>query len=145
MDIQLEKLGGKRITPIQKCDVDFETEAHSWFTEVLNKLSLNGSHVENNGTLIATATPKKSSTKKIYKGTILTNIVLNDIGSEKETHHIEIAADDLDYFPGDSIGVIPENPLHIVEPIIELLGIGHSEIFIFRQEELSAYELLKRN
>ena len=36
-------------------------------------------------------TVKKSTGKKIYQGKILTNINLNDRGSAKQTHHIEIA------------------------------------------------------
>src|SRR5215211_1999378 len=42
VDTQLEKLGGKRLLDIQKCDVDYESEAESWFDKVLNKLSSNG-------------------------------------------------------------------------------------------------------
>jgi sulfite reductase (NADPH) flavoprotein alpha-component len=143
VDAQLEKLGGKRLIDIQKCDVDYESEADSWFSQVLNKLSSNG-----NGA--ASVTPaqlipqKKTAGKKIYNGTILTNVLLNDRGSNKETHHIEIGADDIDYLPGDSLGVIPENPVSVVEPIIELLGVDREQRFTFRNEELSAIELLKK-
>jgi sulfite reductase (NADPH) flavoprotein alpha-component len=143
VDAQLEKLGGKRLIDIQKCDVDYESEADTWFSQVLNKLSSNG-----NGA--ASVTPAqlipqtKTAGKKIYNGTILTNVLLNDRGSNKETHHIEIGADDIDYLPGDSLGVIPENPVSVVEPIIELLGVDREQRFTFRNEELSAIELLKK-
>jgi sulfite reductase (NADPH) flavoprotein alpha-component len=143
VDAQLEKLGGKRLVDIQKCDVDYESDAVSWFDKVLHKLSSNG-----NGTVTtapAQLVPQKKSTgKKIYNGTILTNILLNDTGSNKETHHIEIGADDIEYLPGDSLGVIPENPLSVVEPIIELMGIDRDKRFTFRNEELSTLELLKK-
>jgi sulfite reductase (NADPH) flavoprotein alpha-component len=143
VDAQLEKLGGKRLVDIQKCDVDYESDAESWFDKVLNKLSSNG-----NGAVApvpAQIVPqRKSAGKKIYTGTILTNILLNDRGSNKETYHIEIGADDIEYLPGDSLGVIPENPLSVVEPIIELLGINREKHFTFRNEELSTLELLKK-
>lgn len=143
VDAQLEKLGGKRLIDIQKCDVDYESEAETWFDQVLNKLNSNG-----NGAVVAPAQlipQKKSAGKKIYNGTILTNILMNDRGSNKETHHIEIGADDdIDYLPGDSLGVIPENPVTVVEPIIELLGIEKEHRFTFRNEELTALELLKK-
>lgn len=141
VDAQLEKLGGKRLVPIQKCDVDFEDEAETWFSQVLVNLTSNGTAVAKpavNGQPV-----KKSSGKKIYNGAILTNINLNDRGSNKETHHIEIGAEDVEYLPGDSLGVIPENPLHIVEPIIELLNVKKSQTFSFRNEEVTAFELLK--
>lgn len=144
VDTQLEKLGGRRFVPIQKCDVDYESDAEGWFSQVLNKLTSNGSPAAapamvSNGTLV----PKKSKGKKIYNGTILTNICLNDRGSNKETHHIEIAADDVEYLPGDSLGVIPENSPKLVEQIIDLLGIDPNQTHTFRQEELTAFDLLK--
>jgi sulfite reductase alpha subunit-like flavoprotein len=104
VDSQLEKLGGKRFVPIQKCDVDYESEAEGWFGQVLNNLS------SQNATAVLPNVIKKTSGKKIYKGTILSNILLNDIGSAKETHHIEISADDVDYLPGDALGIIPIDP-----------------------------------
>lgn len=144
VDTQLERLGGKRFVPIQKCDVDYESDAEGWFTQVLEKLTTNGTPV--NAPAVGTpsvAAPKKGG-KKIYNGTVLTNICLNDRGSSKETHHIEIGADDIEYLPGDSLGVIPENPLQIVEPIIQLLDIDPNKRFSFKHEELTAFDLLKK-
>jgi len=143
VDAQLEKLGGKRLIDIQKCDVDYESDAESWFDKVLNKLSSNG-HPAGATIPVQLVPQKKSTGKKIYNGTILTNILLNDRGSQKETHHIEIAAEEIEYQPGDSLGVIPENPMHLVEPIIDLLGIDKDQRFTFRNEELLAIDLIKR-
>lgn len=143
VDAQLERLGGKRLIDIQRCDVDYESDAENWFDKVLSKLSSNGHSAA--PAIPAQLVPQKKFTgKKIYNGTILTNILLNDRGSNKETHHIEIGADDIDYLPGDSLGVIPENPATVVEPIIELLGIDREHRFNFRNEELSTFELLKK-
>ena len=41
VDEQLNKLGGNRIVPLQKCDLDFDTEADEWFTQVFNALNEN--------------------------------------------------------------------------------------------------------
>ena len=141
VDAQLEKLGGKRLLPIQKCDVDYQQEADGWFSQLLEQLSFNG-NMKGTGTVASIITAPKKTGKKIYNGSILANINLNDRGSNKETHHIEIAADDIDYLPGDSLGVIPENPLHIVEAIVELLGIDVTKTFTFRHEEVTAFDLL---
>ena len=143
VDKQLEKLGGKRIVPLQKCDVDYEDDAEGWFTQVLHQL--NSSAPAGNGQVITAPPPaKKSSGKRIYNGTVLTNINLNDRGSIKETHHLEISADNIEYMPGDSLGVIPENPLRIVEPIAELLNIDRDKTFTFRHEEVTAFDLLRK-
>jgi len=141
VDAQLERLGGRRFVPIQRCDVDFEDEAELWFSQVMTQLTSNGSTVVK--PQILTGSPVKKSGKKIYNGVVLSNINLNDRGSNKETHHIEISAENVEYLPGDSLGVIPENPLHIVEPIIDLLGVKRSQTFSFKNEEITAFELLK--
>jgi sulfite reductase (NADPH) flavoprotein alpha-component len=145
VDSRLYSLGGERIVPLIKCDVDFESDAEGWFAQVMHQLTKSAC-VNGNGsvTVSAPSVPKKSTGKKIYNGTILTNVNLNDRGSNKETHHIEIAADDIEYLPGDSLGVIPENPLRIVEPIVELLNIDRQKTFNFRSEDVTAFDLLKK-
>ncbi|HET7119595.1 MAG TPA: flavodoxin domain-containing protein, partial [Hanamia sp.] len=141
VDEQLTKLGANRISPLQKCDVDFETEADEWLNRVFNSLN------ENTGTITAvppTAVPKKAKGKKIYTGKILAHINLNDIGSNKETNHIEIEAEDVAYQPGDSIGIIPENKKYIVDQIIELTAIDPEKNIDYKDELISVYDLLHK-
>ena len=80
VDAQLQQLGGERILTLQKCDTDFESDADSWFAEVLQKLN-NAS----NGQSVTVPPVRKStrSSKKIYRGTVVKNINLNDRGSRK--------------------------------------------------------------
>lgn len=143
VDEQLNKLGGERIVPLAKLDVDYEEEAYGWFTQVMHQLS-SSAPTSNVQAVVTPSVAKKSTGKKIYNGTILTNINLNDRGSNKETHHIEIGADDIEYLPGDALGVIPENPLRVVEPIVELLNIDRQKTFTFRHEEVTAFDMLKK-
>jgi len=146
VDQQFQKLGGQRIISLQRCDTNYETEAGNWFGEVLQKLSTDNKEISSASPVAAplTITSKKSSGKKIYTGTVLTNINLNDRGSNKKTHHLEIAADDLDYRPGDSIGIVPENPLSVVETIISLTGIDANKKLSYRNEESTVFNLLKK-
>ena len=64
------------------------------------------------------------SAKNPYMTHITENFILNGEGSKKETRHIVFALGDsgLDYKVGDALGVIPENPPHIVDEIIEIQG-----------------------
>jgi sulfite reductase alpha subunit-like flavoprotein len=50
--------------------------------------------------------PETKSNKKIYTGTVVSHVNLHDTGSDKETYHIELLADEVDYLPGDSIGIV---------------------------------------
>ena len=141
VDEQLNKLGANRIAPLQKCDVDYDVEAEEWFSKIVTALNQNP---KNEPTLAAAPKIKKTSGKKIYNGTLQTHINLNDIGSNKETFHIEIQADDVQYLPGDSIGIIPENKKEIVEKIIEITAIDPATNLDHKDELVSVYNLLKK-
>jgi sulfite reductase (NADPH) flavoprotein alpha-component len=140
VDSQLQKLGGERVVDIQRCDVDFEEDAVAWFNHVLQKLD-NQSPAP---TLRPATENRKPSGKKIFSGTVLTNINLNDRGSLKQTHHIEIASADVDYKPGDSIGIVPHNPLSLVEAIRSLTGIETEKKLLYRNEETTIHDLLHK-
>ncbi len=96
------------------------------------------------GFAVGASSPRKHSGKRFHTGTVLANINLNDRGSAKETYHLEIAAEDTDYEPGDSIGITPENPLVTVEAIISLTGIDPTARAAYRDEEWKIFDLLKK-
>ncbi|MGB8193577.1 MAG: sulfite reductase, partial [Chitinophagaceae bacterium] len=68
---------------------------------------------------------------------------LNDRGSDKQTHHIEISTEAV-YEPGDSIGIVPENPLSLVEAVVELGGIPADASFTHKNEAAPLAHLLKK-
>ncbi len=141
VDEQLNKLGANRIAPLQKCDLDFDTEADEWFANVFNALSETS---EANVSISPAIKAKKASGKRIYTGKLLTHINLNDRDSNKQTYHIEIEAEDVNYKPGDSIGIIPENKKAIVEKIIAVANIEPSASIDYKDELISVYDLLQK-
>jgi sulfite reductase (NADPH) flavoprotein alpha-component len=144
VDEQLNKLGGIRIAPLQKCDVEYEDDANGWFNGVLEILSIpkTGSSQKESSVNQAPVVAKKAG-KQTYNGRVLTKINLNDHGSSKETWHIEIAAEGIEYLCGDSIGIVPENQSAIVAEIIAVAEVDSSKIVSFKNEEFSFYDLLK--
>ncbi|MEO8567873.1 MAG: flavodoxin domain-containing protein [Ginsengibacter sp.] len=141
VDEQLTKLGGKRFVPIQKCDVDYDDEADNWFEEICKALDNNIDQPSVTAPKIIT---KKSGGKKIYSGRLLAHVNLNDRGSNKETYHIEIEAEDVAYQPGDSIGIIPENNKALIEEIIAVTGIDDTLNVDYKDELFSVYNLLHK-
>jgi sulfite reductase (NADPH) flavoprotein alpha-component len=167
MDIQLQRMGGQRICALQKCDTDYEEAAGQWFDRVLREIGT-GQHpaygrspvpgaLPATGILPANTSGAPADTagipvdgyaapgrahKKTYTGTVLANINLNDRGSAKRTHHVEIAAEGVDYQPGDAIGIIPENPAPAVAAIIALTGIDPEQVIPLGKEELRVSEWL---
>ena len=142
VDVQLHKMGGQRLLSLRKLDTDYETEANAWIDSVLQQL--NGPAVAPAAVTTAAPAPKIGAGKKTWVGTVLANINLNDRGSAKQTHHIEIAAEDVDYQPGDSIGIIPANPVVLVEAIIGLTGADAGKRLLHRTEEHPLQHLLHR-
>lgn len=141
VDLQLNKLGGKRIAPIQKCDIDYDEDANSWFSGVLKNLVV---PPETKPAPVTAAPTVKKTGKQTYTGTVTKNINLNDRGSNKTTWHIEIAAEGLEYQCGDSIGIVPENDSQMVTDIIQLTNADGNKPVEFKKEKVSVYELLKR-
>jgi sulfite reductase (NADPH) flavoprotein alpha-component len=139
IDEQLQKLGAERVVPLQKCDLDYEETANNWFENLLRSLDKGGPAIV---TEPAPVPVKKAPGKKIYNGRVETNINLNGRGSNKKTHHIEIAAEGLEYLPGDALGVVPENPPELVNEIIALAGIEENKIIEWRKASYSVRELL---
>lgn len=140
VDNQLTKLGAKAVIPVQKCDTDYATDAASWFAQVMKLLNEGGNSVG-----AAQPVAKKAKGKKHFSGTILTNINLNDRDSSKQTHHVEIEAEEeVAYEPGDSLGLIPHNKKETVENILSLTGADGDTEIEFRNEKISLREALTR-
>lgn len=144
-DKRLEELGGKRLAPRVDCDVDFDESAAEWMNQVL--LSLNeagaGSSVVENGSAVALSdsTESEFSRSNPFQAEILENLNLNGRGSDRETRHIEISLEgsNLQYEPGDSLGVYPENHPQLVDDLIAAMGWNADEaVVINKQGEVRA-------
>lgn len=144
-DKRLEELGGKRLTPRVDCDVDFDESAAEWMNQVLQSLNEAGlgSSVVENGSAVALSdsTESEFSRSNPFQAEILENLNLNGRGSDRETRHIEISLEgsNLQYEPGDSLGVYPENHPQLVDDLIAAMGWNADEVvFINKQGEARA-------
>ncbi|NCI49658.1 sulfite reductase [Sediminibacterium roseum] len=141
VDAQLEKLGGKRIVPIRRCDVDFERDADAWFADVLRAVEQSAGIVP---AVLKVEAKVERTARKIHTGVVASHTNLNDIGSEKETYHIELIADEVDYLPGDSVGIVPGNEIRLVNEIISLTGIDAGKTVSFKENTYTVFELLQK-
>lgn len=137
VDRELELRGAQRIFPLQKCDTNYETDATQWFANVIS--ALKGSTHQASDVPVA---KKQANARKIYNGIITTNINLNDEGSLKETHHIEISAEDLAYEPGDAIGIAPVNSRELVQEILKTVAVDKNEQVTWRDQHTDIDKLL---
>ncbi len=142
-DVQqrFKALGATEIIPMQKCDVDYDADADTWFEQVAKLLSTPATAAA--ATPVPAPVAKKASGKKYYEGTIVTNINLNDRGSNRETYHIELTTEEpLVYEPGDTIGIVPRNRAAVVDRILALTGADGEQLVTTPKASASIRELL---
>ncbi|MBW5445494.1 assimilatory sulfite reductase (NADPH) flavoprotein subunit [Cohnella sp. CFH 77786] len=131
-DKRLEALGGKRLVPRVDCDVDFAEPAAEWMKRVAGALSeatAPPASAAAPGITPAAATPpaetdSEYSRSNPFQAEVLENLNLNGRGSDKETRHLEISLEgsNLQYEPGDSLGIYPENHPKLVDELIGAMG-----------------------
>ncbi|MGW8821031.1 assimilatory sulfite reductase (NADPH) flavoprotein subunit [Paenibacillus lautus] len=135
-DKRLEELGGKRLTPRVDCDVDFDETAAEWMNQVLlslNEAGAGSSAVEHVSAVALTdSTESEYSRSNPFQAEILENLNLNGRGSDRETRHIEISLEgsNLQYEPGDSLGIYPENHPQLVDDLIAEMGWNADEAVV---------------
>ena len=117
-DQAFAKLEGQAILPIKKCDVSYEEDAQKWIESAVEVLS----RIKNEFvvTPLGSSTPtlkKKYSRINPFYGEVLEKQRITTTESEKEIYHFEISLEDsgIFYQPGDSLGVLPNNPKQLVE------------------------------
>ncbi|WP_322905992.1 assimilatory sulfite reductase (NADPH) flavoprotein subunit [Paenibacillus campi] len=127
-DKRLEELGAQRIVPRADCDVDFEEQAGEWIGQVLAALG------EASAASVAVAAPEATASEAEatspysrthpFPAEVLENLNLNGRGSDQETRHVELSLEGsgLQYEPGDSLGVYPQNHPQLVDDILQATG-----------------------
>lgn len=159
-DNKLLELGANRTTEIQLCDVDYEPEWQQWVDKAvpaMAALQISVAEVEEEAAeepaVVEEAKIEKAndkspwSAKKPYMTQITENYILNGEGSRKETRHVVFALGDsgLDYKVGDALGVIPENPPHIVEELLDVQGWDRDTVVSTHNGERTLYDALKKD
>ncbi|WP_256757966.1 assimilatory sulfite reductase (NADPH) flavoprotein subunit [Cohnella sp. WQ 127256] len=132
-DKRLEELGAKRISPRIDCDVDYDDSAAEWFKQVIGSLSVASvaaTVVSGVNATDVNETESEYSRTNPFQAEVLENLSLNGRGSDRETRHIEISLEgsNLQYEPGDSLGIYPENHPRLVEEIIDAMGWSTTEL-----------------
>lgn len=128
-DTRLEALGAKRVAPMVEVDGDPDDLFPEWLKAVSEVLGEAGA---------AAAAPVEEdddsdepefTKKNPFPAKLLKTENLNQEGSSKATHHIEISLEGsgLEYQVGDALGVYPENSAILIGEIIREAGLLPSE------------------
>jgi len=160
IDERLAELGGTRLADRVDCDVDYDEPAEAWMESVVSTLAgesraavavapsaAPGQAVA--GVVSAATdseTPRYGRTRP-FMAEVLDNVCLNGRGSDKETRHLEVSLEDsgLEFQPGDSLGVFPQNCPKLTEQVIREMRWNRDEMVTVGKEEVPLYEALRRH
>lgn len=142
IDVAIKSQGAFRITPLVKCDVDYEVNAEIWMNNFLLNIAPS-SKSENEET--KTEVPViEYSKKNPFMATVLEKVKITGDDSDKEVYHIELSIEDsgLNYEPGDSVGIYAKNPESLVEQILVKTGFDPECRITLEQGEMTIREAL---
>ena len=148
-DLNLEKLGAKRITARVDCDVDYEADAKAWSDTVIKQAKdlLASETTTNNVVALSNAsTAEDLYTKQSpYTAELLVSQKITGRDSAKDVRHIEIDLGEsgLTYQAGDALGVWFENSPALVGELITALGFNAQEPSNVADDSLTLVEALK--
>lgn len=142
IDDAIRKQGGIRVTPMAKCDVDYEVQAEIW----MNNFLLNLAPAEP----VKQAESKQANTVTVYSkknpfmATILEKVKITGRDSDKEVYHLELSLEEsgLTYEPGDSLGIYTVNPKSLVEQILQKTSFDPEYIITLDGVEMSIRDAL---
>lgn len=142
IDAAIKSQGAFRLTPLVKCDVDYEVSAEIWMNNFLLNVAP-AAKSENNEN--KTAKPVVEYSKKNpFMATVLEKVKLTGDDSDKEVYHLELSIEDsgLDYEPGDSFGIYAKNPESLVEQILQNTGFDPEYNITLESGEMTIREAL---
>lgn len=132
-DTHLEALGASRLVERVDCDVDYEDAANAWIDSAIQNFR-DACGVEDtpaSADVVPLFGEMASQYDKSnpFPATISECITLNDLGSNKETLHLELSLEGsgLTYTPGDSLGIVPVNNAAMVEEVLQAVGLSGDE------------------
>ena len=144
IDGALKSLGAFRITPLVKCDVDYEVNANIWMNNFLSNL------IPVSTSVAVEIKPKEQaqaieySRKNPFMAVVLEKVKITGRDSDKEVYHLELSLEDsgLIYEPGDSVGIFAVNPDSLVEQILQKTGFDPEYKVILETGEMTIREAL---
>ena len=119
-DERLQALGARAVLARCDCDVDYEATANEWLGNLWRALGgTAGAEVVE----VVAEEKAKWSRNNPFPARLITNRLLNESGSTKETRHVEISLEGsgLEYEVGDALGILPRN---CAESMMELMRVG---------------------
>ena len=145
IDTALQGLGAKALTPIVKCDINYEDDAEQWINTLVKTIT--PASATATAAPLATPSTNSYSKKNPFLAPLLEKIKITGAGSDKEVYHLELSLENsgITYEPGDSIGIYAKNPSELVDHIISNTGFYPETIVKVNDDKYTIKEALKHH
>ncbi len=132
IDERLAELGARRLFDRVDCDVDFESPATAWQAQIgewAERLPAEGAAPARVAVLRPVASVPAWSRERPFAAEILANQRITWGEDVRDVRHFELslAGSGLRYEPGDSLGVVPENPDEAVAGVLAAARLDGAE------------------
>jgi sulfite reductase (NADPH) flavoprotein alpha-component len=146
LDARLTELGGKRLSLVAQADVDIAQVAVPWRQEALRKsrdiLKTEKPLVSITALHAVAANPSYGRDNPL-QAELLVNQRITGRNSAQDVRHLEIALNgQLDYQPGDALGVWARNSPALVETVLDQLQLKGEQSVSLGEHTLSLHEWL---
>ncbi len=146
LDNRLSELGAKKLCARQDCDLDYEKGYLAWRGELDKALAVFLPNEKTVELLVSSqfASATSYNQKNPFQAEVLEKINLCDRGSSKTTYHLELSLEgsQLNYKPGDSLGVYPSNSPGEVDSIIKYLDLDSDSLVQVDDKEVGLREAI---
>lgn len=151
-DIQLEKLGAKRIQEVEKCDIDFEEKSKKWVKKVIDYFAeyLPKNKKDNDKNFIFELKLDDSLQYNAYQAKVLSKKLLNGEKASHPTMNVtfSLKGSEINFHPGDLIGIYASNSKFLVDKLIKVLKLDPTMLVgsdeskkMLKQALINDYEL----
>ncbi|MBL7972527.1 MAG: assimilatory sulfite reductase (NADPH) flavoprotein subunit [Prolixibacteraceae bacterium] len=145
IDQALAKAGAKSILPVLTLDVDFEDQAAQWisqFTDIFAETP--DASDQPNPASIPPSQSDLYSRKNPFRATVIDKVKITGRDSDKEVYHVELSLDGsgINYEPGDSVGILANNPPALVDAILKQTNLSGTEQVTLKEGNYSLQEAL---
>ncbi|QCI17815.1 assimilatory sulfite reductase (NADPH) flavoprotein subunit [Buchnera aphidicola (Acyrthosiphon lactucae)] len=151
-DKRFKELGGNSLLDRFDSDIEYEDNYNKWSQDLLN--SIDNKEINSKNSLLSSGKEDRTKFSKSYytkknpaKAIILTNQKITGRNSEKDIRHIEIDITNLNinYIPGDAVGVWYKNNIDLVKNMLELLSINMFDTIKIKNDLITIVDALQNN
>ncbi len=138
IDGALKNAGAYELFPIVTCDVDYEEDANTWMDAILEKIAAHqpvSSAIASSDSIGVTEAIYNQ--KNPFRAKVIDKVKITGRDSDKEVYHVELdlAGSGIAYQPGDSVGILADNPPALVERILEQTKLDPEEPVLIKKNE----------